>query len=128
MRGISSGCCNRFGNINLNAALFVHCIMCQCCSAGVTLAASVATFADASASDNVNATVDECDCWVAFGFCDDDDMKPGGGSTPSAISSARCKRAFLSQSSIGNSSGLNLNCQFQNGLFEMVMDFQMNCV
>lgn len=31
----------------------------------------------------------------------DDGVKPGGGSTPSSISSARCKRAFLSQSSMG---------------------------
>lgn len=31
----------------------------------------------------------------------DDGVKPGGGSTPSSISNARCRRAFLSQSSIG---------------------------
>lgn len=35
-------------------------------------------------------------------------IKPGGGSTPSAISMARCKRAFLSQSSIEYSSGVIL--------------------
>lgn len=31
----------------------------------------------------------------------DDGVKPGGGSTPSSISNARCRRAFLSQSSMG---------------------------
>lgn len=80
--------------------------MCQCCcSAGVTFIASDIAFDVVSMPTEGNATADDCDCIDAFGFCD---MKPGGGSTPSAISSARCKRAFLSQSSIGNSSGLNL--------------------
>jgi hypothetical protein len=36
-------------------------------------------------------------------------MNPGGGSTPSSISRARCIRARSSKSSIGNSSGLNLS-------------------
>lgn len=83
--------------------------MCQCCSDGVKFVASVVAFAVVSMPDIGNATVDACACEVAFVFCDVDDIKPGGGSTPSAISSARCKRAFLSQSSIGNSSGLNLS-------------------
>lgn len=108
MRGKSSGCCRKFGNMNLNAALFGH-TMCQCCSIGFIFVASVVTFAVVSMPDVGNAAVVEFNCTVAFVFCDDDDdIKPGGGSTPSAISSARCKRAFLSQSSIGNSSGLNL--------------------
>lgn len=96
-----------FGNISRNAALFEH-TMCQCCSAGVTLAVATVGLAFVSIPGSGKATVVESDCDGSFGCCVDDDIKPGGGSTPSAISSARCKRAFLSQSSIGYSSELNL--------------------
>lgn len=41
---------------------------------------------------------------IEFNDCKLDEIKPGGGSTPSAISMARCKRAFSSQSSIEYSS------------------------
>lgn len=56
-------------------------------------------------------------CWfgdgIAFNDCKLDEMNPGGGSTPSSISMARCKRAFLSQSSFEYSYG-NL---FQRKIF-----------
>lgn len=42
---------------------------------------------------------------IEFSDCKLDEINPGGGSTPSAISMARCNRAFLSQSSVENSSG-----------------------
>lgn len=118
MRGISSGCCRRFGNINRNAALLEHTICQCCCSTAVTFIASGIVLATLSPPTDGNVTAVESGCTVALGWCDDDDMKPGGGSTPSAISRARCKRAFLSQSSIGKSSGLNL---FENDstVFEM---------
>lgn len=95
IRGISSGCI-RFGNIN-NAALFEQSICHWCCED--VFVASVAVFAEhATLGDDSVEIGSICE----FGdVCIDDERKPGGGSTPSAISNARCKRAFLSQSSIG---------------------------
>lgn len=75
--------------MNRNAASFEQ-SMCQCVGAVAALLALIIEVGAGAGSE-----ID------VFAFAADDDVKPGGGSTPSAISSARCSLAFLSQSSIG---------------------------
>lgn len=108
---ISSACCNKLGNIILSAGLFEQTIV-QCCElTGVFGTAAFRPFASPPALAIVpgnNCKFDddiECNDWCRS----DDEIKPGGvGSTFSAISMARCKCAFLSQSSIEYSSDANL--------------------
>lgn len=89
IRGISSGFCSQLGNINRRAASLEH----SMCQWGVSAAFSVELFTGGVVDvDSVVAVVE---------LNGDDGVKPGGGSTPSSISRARCNRAFLSQSSMG---------------------------
>lgn len=67
--------------------------MCQCVGAGLD-AQTVFTMAG-------GLNRGPSDAGISTLISDDEGIKPGGGSTPSSISIARCRRAFLSQSSIG---------------------------
>lgn len=97
MRGSSSECCIKLGIISRRAASLEH-TMCQC----VGLLSDTAFGPLISDAEFRNAASDA----VKLAFINDDGIKPGGGSTPSSISRARCIRACLSQSSIGHSSAL----------------------
>lgn len=104
--GISSACCS----INLNADVFEQTFATSHCDV-FTCEFDVTTLLFASLTEpllivfGINCKFDD---GIEFNDCKLDEIKPGGGSTPSAISMARCKRAFLSQSSIEYSSE-NLN-------------------
>lgn len=81
MRGISSQRCIKLGIIRRKAASLGQSI-CQCVDTALDGIAPFTT----DETGRIKSGIDE-------------GMKPGGGSTPSSISIARCRRAFLSQSS-----------------------------
>lgn len=113
---MSSACCSKLGNMILSAGLFEQ-TMVQCGElTGVFGAAAFRPFASLPALVIVPGNNCKFDDDIDCNDCRSDvEMKPGGvGSTFSAISMARCKCAFLSQSSIEYSSDANLSHRIEN--------------
>lgn len=113
---MSSACCSKLGNMILSAGLFEQ-TMVQCGElTGVFGAAAFRPFASLPALVIVPGNNCKFDDDIDCNDCKSDvEMKPGGvGSTFSAISMARCKCAFLSQSSIEYSSDANLSHRIEN--------------
>lgn len=88
MRGNESGACISVGNINRKVTF------------GSLLLANASASFDTSCKFDEDMECNDCRLDV--------EIKPGGASTPSSISIARCSRACLSQSSSWYSSGENL--------------------
>lgn len=108
--------CSKLGNIIRSAGLFEQTIV-QCGElTGVFGTAAFRPFASLPTLAIVRGNNCKFDDDIECNDCKSDvEMKPGGvGSTFSAISMARCKCDFLSQSSIEYSSDANLSHRIEN--------------
>lgn len=102
------------GNMSLSAELFEQTIV-QCDALTGVFDAATLLFASLTEPVTEFGSTGKFDDDIECNDCKlDVEIKPGGGSTPSAISMARCKRAFLSQSSIEYSSDANLHRNVNN--------------